>query len=480
MTKKGLEGGRYRPLSEEDIAQIHDTAMRVFEEVGVQVSSDKALAFFRDAGADIDDHVVRLPRQTVMELVKRAPSEVTLYGREPQHNLNLGGTRVYAGTGGTALNIIDTRTGERRSATLKDLKDIARLVDGLENIHFFLLPTYPSEVAAENVDVNRFFSGLDNTSKHIMGGVYTPEGLADVIRMAQLVAGSADALRREPIVSIILCAISPLMIDGVYGDMIISVAQAGLPVALPAEPLCGSTSPVTLASNVVIQTVDSLAEVCLTQLVNPGTPALFGSVASTNDFRDLKYITGAIEMGLLNTASAQMAQFYGLPFYATAGMSDAKTIDAQCGYESALTTLLCALGGANFIHDAAGLMDFALSVSYEKYVVDNEIIGMAMRAVEGIKVNEDTLAFDLIKEVGPAGHFVYARHTRQHMRSQHYQPTLSDREHMESWQAQGRKDAGARAREKVDKILSTPGYRLPPDVRQKILKEIPGIIDGES
>ena len=480
MAKKGLEGGRYRPLSEEDVAQIHDTAMRVFEEVGVQVSSDKALAFFRDAGADIDDHVVRLPRQTVMELVKRAPSEVTLYGREPQHNLNLGGTRVYAGTGGTALNIIDTRTGERRSATLKDLKDIARLVDGLENIHFFLLPTYPSEVAAENVDVNRFFSGLDNTSKHIMGGVYTPEGLADVIRMAQLVAGSADALRREPIVSIILCAISPLMIDGVYGDMIISVAQAGLPVALPAEPLCGSTSPVTLASNVVIQTVDSLAEVCLTQLVNPGTPALFGSVASTNDFRDLKYITGAIEMGLLNTASAQMAQFYGLPFYATAGMSDAKTIDAQCGYESALTTLLCALGGANFIHDAAGLMDFALSVSYEKYVVDNEIIGMAMRAVEGIKVNEDTLAFDLIKEVGPAGHFVYARHTRQHMRSQHYQPTLSDREHMESWQAQGRKDAGARAREKVDKILSTPGYRLPPDVRQKILKEIPGIIDGES
>ena len=480
MAKKGLEGGRYRPLSEEDVAQIHDTAMRVFEEVGVQVSSDKALAFFRDAGADIDDHVVRLPRQTVMELVKRAPSEVTLYGREPQHNLNLGGTRVYAGTGGTALNIIDTRTGERRSATLKDLKDIARLVDGLENIHFFLLPTYPSEVAAENVDVNRFFSGLDNTSKHIMGGVYTPEGLADVIRMAQLVAGSADALRREPIVSIILCAISPLMIDGVYGDMIISVAQAGLPVALPAEPLCGSTSPVTLASNVVIQTVDSPAEVCLTQLVNPGTPALFGSVASTNDFRDLKYITGAIEMGLLNTASAQMAQFYGLPFYATAGMSDAKTIDAQCGYESALTTLLCALGGANFIHDAAGLMDFALSVSYEKYVVDNEIIGMAMRAVEGIKVNEDTLAFDLIKEVGPAGHFVYARHTRQHMRSQHYQPTLSDREHMESWQAQGRKDAGARAREKVDKILSTPGYRLPPDVRQKILKEIPGIIDGES
>jgi trimethylamine--corrinoid protein Co-methyltransferase len=234
---------------------------------------------------------------------------------------------------------------------------------------------------------------------------------------------------------------------------------------------------VTLAGNVVIQTVDSLAEVCLTQLVNPGTPAIFGSVASTNDFRDLKYITGAIEMGMSNAASAQMAQFYKLPFYATAGMSDAKTVDAQCGYESALTTMLCALAGANYIHDAAGLLDFALSVSLEKYVVDNEIIGMVMRAVEGIKVNENTLAFDLIKEVGPAGHFVYTKHTRKYLHTDHYQPTLSDREHLEHWEKKGKRDTATRAKEKVEKILAAPGYRLPEEVRQKILDEIPGIID---
>ncbi|MGB2799148.1 MAG: trimethylamine methyltransferase family protein [Dehalococcoidia bacterium] len=464
-------------MTEDDIAQIHDTAMRVFEEVGFQVNSDKALKFFEDAGANVDDNIVRLPRETVMDLVDMAPSAVTLYGRQPKHNLNLGGTRVYAGTGGTALNIIDGTSGERQRATLQDLKTIAKLVDGLENIHFFLLPTYPSDVPVEDVDINRFFAGLDNTTKHIMGGVYTHEGIQQVLHMAEIIAGSPEKLLQEPFISIILCAISPLMIDKEYGDMIVTVAGAGIPVALPAEPLCGSTSPVTLAGNLVIQTVDSLAEVCLTQLVNPGTPAIFGSVASSNDLRDLKYITGCIEMGLLNTAGAQMAQFYKLPFYATAGMSDAKTVDAQCGYESALSNLLCALGGANFIHDAAGLLDFALSVSLEKYVVDNEILGMVMRAVEGIKVNKDTLAFDLIKEVGPGGHFVYNRHTRKHMRTEHYQPTLSDREHLEKWQAEGKRDTAARAKSKVEEILAAPGYRLTQELRQKVLDEIPGIIE---
>jgi len=477
MIRKGLEGGGYKPLSENAIAQIHNTSMRVFEEVGFQVNSEKALDFFRGSGAEVDGRIVKLPRGRVMELVARAPSEVTLYGRRPEHHITLGGARVYAGTGGTALHVIDMASGERRQATLHDLKQIAKLVDGLENIHFFLLPTYPNDVPVENVDVNRFFAGLENTSKHVMGGVYTPEGIQKVTRMAEIIAGSADKLRREPFISMIICAISPLKIDRNYGAMIVDIAEAGIPIVVPAEPLCGATSPVTLAGNLVIQNVDSLTEVCLTQLVNPGTPVIYGSVASSTDFRDLKYITGAIEMGLLNAAGAQMAQFYRLPFYATAGMSDAKTIDAQCGYESALSSLLCALAGANFIHDAAGLLDFALSVSYEKYVADNEILGMVMRAVEGIKVDEDTLAFDLIKQVGPGGHFVSAKHTRKYMRTEHYQPTLSERDNLEEWKAKGKKDTAARARERVEEILSAPGYRLPDEVRQRILREISGIID---
>jgi len=264
--RKGLVGGSYKALSEGDIAQIHDTAMRIFEEVGVQVNSQKALEVFKQGGAKVEGRIVKMPRDMVMDLIAEAPSDITLHGRKPEHNLELGGARVYAGTGGTALNIIDGETGERRRATLVDLKNIAKLVDSLDNVHFFLLPTYPDDVAIENVDVNRFFAGLDNTSKHIMGGIYTEEGLDRVIQMAQLIAGSPEKLRQEPIISVILCVISPLKIDDFYGDMIVKAASAGVPIALPAEPLCGSTSPVTLASNVLVQTVDSLSEVCLTQL----------------------------------------------------------------------------------------------------------------------------------------------------------------------------------------------------------------------
>ncbi len=477
MIRKGIEGGSYKPLTENGVEQIHNTVMRVFEDVGFQVNSDEALEYFRNASATIEGHVVKMPRDMVMELVGKAPSNITLCGRNPEHDLNLGGTRVYAGTGGTALHIIDGVTGERRRSTLADLKNLARLIDGLDNIHFFLLPTYPTDLQPEIVDVNRFFAGLNNTSKHIMGGVYTYEGLERVIRMGEIIVGSAEKLRQNPVISIILCAISPMTIDEKYGDMIVTAAKAGVPVALPSEPLCGSTSPVTIAGNVVIQVVDSLAEVCLTQLVNSGTPAIFGSVASSNDFRDLKYLIGAIEMGMSNAASAQMAQFYKIPFYATAGMSDSKVVDAQCGYESALTTLLCALSGANYIHDAAGLLDFALSVSFEKYVMDDEIIGMAMRAVEGITVNEETLAFDLIKEAGPGGNFVTSKHTRKHMRTEHYMPSLSDRDHMKTWVENGKEDTAIRAKKRAKEILAGADYWLPDETRQKILSEIPDIID---
>jgi len=480
MIRKGLPGGSYKPLTEESVSKIHQTAMRVIEEVGFAINSETALDMFRSAGAmvDAEKQRVRLPEKKVLELISEAPSKVTLCGQDKKHDVHLGGTRVYTGTGGTALFVYEPDTGEKRQATLDDLKQIARLVDHLDNIHLFLLPTYPNGLPLEQVDVNRFFAGLDNTSKHIMGGVYTPEGVKQVIKMAEMVAGSPEALRERPIISMITCVISPLIMDGHYGDLIVEIAKTGIPVVCPAEPLCGATSPVTLAGNLVIQTVDSLMGVMLAQIANPGTPVVFGSVASNTDFRDLKYLGGSVEMGLLNAGGAQMAQFYQLPYYATGGMTDSKLIDAQCGYESAITGLLCALAGANFIHDAAGLMEFALTVCYEKYVIDNEILGMVMRAVEGIKVDDDNLAFDLIQEIGPGGNFVTAKHTRRRMRSEHYQPLLSDRDNREEWEAAGGKAIWEKAAEVVRQILADHNkHSLPAEIRNQILSEIKDIVD---
>ena len=479
MIRKGLAGGTFKPLTEEAISRIHQTVMKIIEEVGFEVNSEIALGFFEKAGGQVDREKRRvcLPQDKAMELIRVAPSEVKLCGQDEKNDILLGGNRVHAGTGGTALYIYEPDSGQKRQATLQDLKSIARLVDHLDNIHLFMLPTYPNELPVEQIDVNRFFAGLDNTTKHIMGGIYTLDGVEQVICMAEIVAGSAEALRQRPIISMITCSISPMKLDGHYGDLVVNIAKKGIPLVCPAEPLCGSTSPVTLAGNLVIQTVDSLMGVMLTQIVNPGTPVIFGSVSTNTDLRDLKYLAGSIEMGLLNAAGAQMAQFYQLPFYATGGMTDSKVLDAQSGYESALTSLLCALAGANYIHDAAGLMEFALTMCYEKLVIDNEILGMVMRAVEGIRVDDETLAYDLIKQVGPGGNFVIAKHTRRFMRREHYQPTLSDRRHREEWEAKGAKATWEIAAERVKELLAANKYSLPDTVRKQVLTEIEGIVD---
>ncbi len=480
MARKGAEGGSYRPLAEEDIQKIHETAMRIFDEVGIEVNLPEARELFGKAGARVEESskIVKLPGDLVQDLIKSAPPVVRLCGRDDSGALDceIGGKKVHAGTGGTALNVQEPGSDSIRRARLEDVMRMARVVDALENIHFYMLNIYPDDLPVEDVDVNRFGAALNRTRKHIMGGVYTVEGVRNVIRMAEKIAGSPEKLRERPFISMVTCGISPFKLDDSYGRLTLEAARAGIPVVVPVEPLCGATAPITLAGDVVVQVVDTLAGVMLTQLANPGTPVLYGSVASITDLRDMKYLSGAVEMGLLNAAAAQMAQFYRLPYYATAGMSDAKVNDAQAGYESAITVLLVALAGGNLIHDAAGFLEFCLTASFDKLVIDNEILGMVMRAVEGIRVDEETLAFDLMKQAGPGGQFVTARHTRRHMRTEQYLPQLSDRDDRETWEARGAKDTRARATERVLEILDRPAEAaVPEEIRKQLVEEIPGL-----
>jgi trimethylamine--corrinoid protein Co-methyltransferase len=475
---KGYEGGSYKPLSDEDIRAIHETSLRVFSEIGIKVNNRQALELFSSAGAKVDDGVVRLRPERVMELIESAPDIVMLYGRTPEHTLEVGDKKVYAGTGGTALYVLEPGSDEKRPARLSDLKDIARVVDALENIHFFMLPIFPSDIPEKDVDVNRFGVALAYCGKHVTGGVYTVEGVREVIKMAGLIAGSEEALRERPIISMVTCCgISPFVLDDKYTELTIEVAKAGIPVITPVEPLCGATSPITLAGNLVVQNVDTLAGVMLTQIVNPGGPVFYGCISSIADMRDMKYLSGAVEMGLMNAAASQLARFYGLPIYATAGMSDSKTLDAQAGFESAITSLMVALSGGNFIHDAAGLLEFCMCASLEKYVMDDEILGMTMRAVRGIEVTPETLAFDLLRQVGPGGHFVSSRHTRKFMRKEQFVPKISSRSSRAEWANNGGKDLRDRARLRVKEILDRPDAPvLPEETVEKIRKEIKGLV----
>jgi trimethylamine--corrinoid protein Co-methyltransferase len=475
-----MPGGQYQPLTKEDILKIHTTSLKVFSEVGVEINYPEALDLFRNAGAEVDSssRVVKIPADMIENLIPKAPSRVNLCGRDENGELDceIGGTNVYLGTGGTALKVQDPGSSDSRPSELKDIANMARMVEALDNIHFYMLNVFPNDIEMKDVDVNRFGAALNRTRKHIMGGVYTVPGIRKVIKMAEIIAGSPEALRRRPFISMVACIISPFKLDESYGRLAMEVARQGIPLVVPAEPLCGATAPITLAGNLVVQNVDTLTGVMLTQLINPGTPVLYGCISSITDLRDMKYLAGAVEMGLMNAAASQLAQFYDIPIYATAGMSDAKVNDVQAGYESAITSLMVGLAGGNFIHDAAGFLEFCMTASYDKLVIDNEILGMVMRAVEGIEVNDTTLAFDEIKKTGPGGHFVSTRFTRRHMRNEQYQPQLSDRENRARWQADGSRDAHTRATHIAKEILQeAPTSFIPEPQREAIKKEIPGI-----
>jgi trimethylamine---corrinoid protein Co-methyltransferase len=476
--RKGILGGQYKPLSDVDIKKIHQASMKVFEVSGIEVNDQRALQFFKDGGADVDfsKKRVRADEKWVMNLVSKAPKQIVLCGRDEKNDLVLGGKKVHLGTGGTALNILDVQTGTRRPTMLKDLCDAAKVVDALENIHYFILSCYPNDIDKPNVDVNRFFAGIKNTSKHVMGGVYTKDGVQNVIRMAEIIAGGAEALRRRPFISMICCIMSPLVMDKTYTELMLEVIEAGIPLATPAAPMAGATSPGTLAGTLVQLNVEALSGIVLAQLANPGTPVLYSAVPTTVDLRTGAFCFGGIEMGIMNAASAQLAQLYDLPNYTTAGVSDAKIPDIQSGFESASTTVLAALAGSNYIHDAAGLLESGLSIALEQYVIDDDILGMVMRAVQGIEVNEDTLAVEVINNVGPAGNYITHDHTYEYMRKEFFYPKAADRQTRDRWTQDGAFDTREKARRMALKILAEhQPMSIDTAIEAQLYKVIPGL-----
>lgn len=453
---KGLIGGQYKPLTDEQVRQIHEASLKILLRTGVQVDEPQALKILSEAGAQVDGRSVRFPGWLVEQAVERAPKRIVLAGQDEQNDLLLEGSRVYIGTGGAALQVLDLGSGQIRPALLRDIADMARVVDALPNIHFYLIPVYPTDVPVEIVDINMHYTALANTGKHVQSGVYTVQGIRAVVEMCERIMGGAEALRERPIVSFITSwMMSPLkFVSGVTG-LLIEVCRQRMPVVLSAAPTTGMTAPVTLAGMLAQLNAEQLAGLVLTQSVSPGCPVLLGPVPATSDLRSGKYLGGSVEDGLCNAAITQLAHFYGLPVYNSAGLTDAKIPDIQAGMEKAQSVIQVALAGANFIHHAAGLLEDMSTIAYEQFVIDNELLGMAMRAVQGIRVDEDTLAVDVIDRVGPGGHFLLDEHTLRHMHSEHYyHEPVFDRKWRKLWEQAGATSAWDRAREVAHRILA--------------------------
>lgn len=295
MQFAGIRASHYRPLSKNDIENIHGASLDILNDVGFVVHSDKCRKALEDAGAAVDGKRVRVKKALVERARAAAPSSVTLYGRAPGLDLHLEKNRVHFGTGGTVIQVLDL-DGNYRSALLSDLAEICRLVEALDSIHFIVLPTYPTELHTDHVDLNRFFTGLRFSRKHIMGGVYTHEGIEQVIQLGEIVAGGAQELRERPILSFIICLISPFIVDETYGDFLHQICSHGLPVVISLEPLSGATAPVTLAGNLVQWSAEVLGGLVLCQSVRAGTPTIIGSVATACNLRTMDYLSGAVEM----------------------------------------------------------------------------------------------------------------------------------------------------------------------------------------
>jgi len=473
----GLSGSWYRPLSDDDVRRLADAAFKVLEQSGLAVYSPTGFEAFKAAGAQVDEsaQTVKLPRSLVEDAIASNPSSITLHSRDGRSDAVLERDRVHYGTGGTAIYVLDPDTRRRRPSTIDDVVLNARLVDHLDNVHVFTINVFPNEIKAKDeIDANRFFHALDNTTKHVMGGIYSMAGCKKVVRMAEMIAGGADALRAKPFVSFITLIISPFKIDEHYGEMTCYLAQEGLPVVVPTEPICGTTSPITLAGNVLTHVAETLGGIALVQCVRKGAPGICGSVGSTCDLRTMDHLGGPIERAMINAAVAQMAQHFEIPLYSTAGTSDAKRVGPQAAYESAMSSLLVAMAGANYIHDIAGLMEADLTVSYDKLVLDNEILGMCQRVLRGIEVTDETLATDLMIEKGPGSDYLVEHHTVDHMREEFYVPDLSNR--LKREQSAVDDTALERARAVVDEVRGAdPDSRLPDDARQTILDAFPEI-----
>lgn len=471
---KKFHGGSFKVFKDAEVKAVHEATVELLQNVGIKMHNKTARQIFHDQGADVNQEsgVVKIPRAMLEDAIASTPSRLVLCGREEKNDLVLEGANVYLGTGGTVLNTLDLDTGTKRLTEVRDVAGYAKMADALDNIAFFVINCYPNDVDIEAVDLNRFYHALANTSKHVMGGIYTMKGLKRVIKMAEEIAGSPAKLKERPFVSFITLMMSPLLMEVTYTDFLIEVVKRGLPIATPSEPLAGANSPVTLAGTIALNNAESLGGVTLAQLINRGNPTIYGSTSSIMDMRSGTYMAGSIESALINAGCAQMAQYYKIPIYGTGGMSDSKVVDAQAGYESANTAMVVALSGCNYIHDAFGLLEFCTTLSYEKMVVDNDSVGMVLRAVQGVEVNEETLATSIVKEVGPGGHFLDHPHTASHVREEFYFPRLADRQQRSVWQENGAKDTFVRAHEVAKQIMEKhEAAKLDDDLEKMLLDQ---------
>ncbi len=477
--RPGMAGGQYRPLTDEGMARIHAAALDALEQVGLSQAPVSGIEAMTGAGAVLgDDGRLRFPRALVEDMLALAPKEITLCARDPRFDLELSGARVHYGTAGAAVNMVDIRTGTYTPSTARDLFDAARLVHHLDNIHFFQRCMVCCDVPdLVEMDLNTLYAALAGTTKHVGTSFSDPASMDPGFELLHMVAGSEEAWRARPFVSMSNCFVVPPMKFATESCLSMEAAiRGGMPVLLLSAGQAGATAPAPLAAAIVQAVAECLAGVVYVNAVRPGHPAIFGTWPFVSDLRTGAMSGGSAEQALLTAGCAQMHRFYGLPGGAAAGMSDSKLPDMQAGWEQGINTALAGLSGLNMVYESVGMYASLLGFSHEGLVLGNDVIGQALRTVRGIDVTEDSVSIEVMKAVcldGGPGHYLGSDQTLKLMQSEYIYPEVGNRMSPKEWVEAGQPLLLDRATAKKDAILQTAPIQVTPDVDRAVRARFP-------
>lgn len=474
--RAGLSGGRYKPLTDADVARIHDAALQALEGIGLADAPPSGVAYMTAAGAiQGDDGRLRYPRALVEDMLAKAAKKLTLRARDPRHDLELSGTRVHYGTAGAAVHMVDVNGRNYRESTVQDLYDAARIADTLDNIHFLQRPMVCRDIPDNReMDLNSIYVCATGTTKHIGVSFTEPDFVDDGLEMLHMIAGGEATWRARPFVSNSNCFVVPPMKFATESCQVMEkVVHGGMPVLLLSAGMAGATAPSTVAGAIVQAVAECLAGIVYVNAIIPGHPAIFGTWPFGLDLRTGSMTGGSAEQALLSAGCAQMHQFYGLPGGAAAGISDAKLPDMQAGWEQMCSNLTAGLSGLNMVYEAAGMHASLLGFCHESLILGDDVIGQALRCVRGIEVDDATLAVEQIRSVclGGPGHYLGTDETLARMQSDYVYPKLGDRKSPKEWDEVGKPDLLKNATTRKEAILATPSQARLDPATDRVIRE---------
>ena len=470
-------------LTTEQVERLHDGSLQILEDVGLLVRNEKARGRFAEHGCALDEgtEIVKIPRRLVAESLERTPATFTLHGRDPRLDVTIPRHEPVVATAGSAPNIVDPVSGEERRSTSDDIARIGHLVNELPGYDVFSICILANDAPDGQFSLSRFYPALKNCVKPCRTSVINPREAEQVLKLGALIAGSRQAYMERPFITFGYCSIvTPLTMDFDSTEMLMYYAENDIPAYGTVAPVGGAGTPLTLAGTLALINAEWLATCVLTQISKPGRPMIYNFLPVFTDMRDGAYAPGAIETGVMSAALCQMARFYGVPSAGYLGLTNAKTSDAQAGFEKGMSPSIATLSGVGFIV-IGGLLDALMSFDFGQVVIDSEIAMMLKRVARGVEFSEENLALDEIARAGPAGMFLGDPETLERMTKTCFLPDLADRNMRSAWQDAGSRSIHDRAMEQARLILTRPNPNaLPAETDARIRAAFDDLVQGDS